>query len=61
VLFRSPHEVLAALERGLSIALAGHTNTERPYMCLYAERIKQETGLEVIVSERDRCPWEWVS
>lgn len=54
------HELLSATERGLTVALAGHTNTERPYMCLYAERIKRETGLEVIVSERDRCPWEWV-
>lgn len=54
------HELLSATERGLAVVLAGHTNTERPYMCLYAERIKKETGLEVIVSERDRCPWEWL-
>lgn len=54
------HELLSATERGLTVALAGHTNTERPYMCGYAERIKRETGLEVIVSERDRCSWEWV-
>ncbi|XHC24902.1 Nif3-like dinuclear metal center hexameric protein [Phycisphaerales bacterium ac7] len=55
------HELLSATERGLTVVLAGHTNTERPYMCLYAERIKRETGLEVVVSERDRCPWEWMS
>ncbi|MFI4855659.1 MAG: Nif3-like dinuclear metal center hexameric protein [Phycisphaerales bacterium JB065] len=54
------HELLSATEQGLAIALAGHTNTERPYIGLYAERIKGETGLEVVVSERDRCPWEWV-
>jgi len=54
------HELLSATERGMAVVLAGHTNTERPYMCLYAERIKKETGLEVIVSERDRCPWEWL-
>ncbi len=54
------HELLGATERGLTVVLAGHTNTERPYMCLYAERIKRETGLDVVVSERDRCPWEWV-
>ncbi len=54
------HELLGATERGLTVVLAGHTNTERPYMCLYAERIKRETALDVVVSERDRCPWEWV-
>ena len=55
------HELLSATERGLTVVLAGHTNTERPYMCVYAEQIKQATGLEVIVSEQDRSPWDWVS
>jgi len=39
--------------------LAGHTNTERPYLPRYAERIGEATGgaVEAVVSEADRCPW----
>lgn len=35
------HEALAAISRGCSILLAGHTNTERGYLRKYAEKINE--------------------
>ncbi len=50
----SHHEALGAIQRGCSILLAGHTNTERGYLPSYAERIKaQVPGVEVITSRAD--------
>lgn len=54
------HEVLEAVQSGQSIILAGHTNTERPYLPTLARRLKAEikrlTGeaVPVIVSQSDR-------
>jgi len=49
------HEALGALEKGMSILLAGHTNTERGYLPVYAERIGElAPGVEVIHSAADR-------
>jgi putative NIF3 family GTP cyclohydrolase 1 type 2 len=43
------HVALGALEKGMSILLAGHTNTERGYMPVYAERIRERApGVEVL-------------
>jgi dinuclear metal center YbgI/SA1388 family protein len=55
------HDVLAALDLGLSVVLAGHTNTERGYLPVLAERLSAlEPALEPIVSEHDRWPFEVV-
>ncbi|MEX0777380.1 MAG: Nif3-like dinuclear metal center hexameric protein [Phycisphaeraceae bacterium] len=35
------HEVLAAVQRGQTVILAGHTQTERPYLPVYAARLRQ--------------------
>lgn len=52
------HEVAAAVARGCSIILAGHTNTERGYLPIFAKRLKElAPGVETIVSERDRSPF----
>lgn len=52
------HEMLGAMSRGCGVILAGHTNTERGYLPLLAERIRAErAGLEPVVSEADRRPW----
>lgn len=49
------HHVLAAVERGTTIILAGHTNTERGYLARYAERIgAMMAGVEAVVSGVDR-------
>jgi putative NIF3 family GTP cyclohydrolase 1 type 2 len=39
------------------VLLAGHTNTERGYLPILAERLRRElSGLEVTVSAIDRDP-----
>lgn len=48
------HEALAAIEKGVSILLAGHTNTERGFLPIYAERIREKApGLEVVHASAD--------
>ena len=52
------HETLAALDRGCSVVLAGHTNTERPYLPRLASRLRGAlAGVDFVVSERDRAPF----
>lgn len=51
------HDVLDAVERGVAVVLAGHTQTERPYLPVYRERIAGAAGgVEWWVSEADRPP-----
>lgn len=51
------HEVLGALERGIELLLAGHTNTERGYLPRLATRLTEaHPGLVVKVSQADRSP-----
>lgn len=53
------HQVLGALHAGLSVMLAGHTNTERGYLPRLADRLRGELpGLEVRCAQRDRDPLE---
>ncbi|MEC9372431.1 MAG: Nif3-like dinuclear metal center hexameric protein [Planctomycetota bacterium] len=52
------HEAMSARARGCSVILAGHTNTERGFLPIYASRIRKEAaGVQVIVSQRDRSPF----
>jgi dinuclear metal center YbgI/SA1388 family protein len=51
------HEMLDALNSGLSLILAGHTNTERGYLPRLATKLAHELkGARVLVSERDKSP-----
>jgi dinuclear metal center YbgI/SA1388 family protein len=51
------HEMLDALNAGLSLILAGHTNTERGYLPRLAARLGNELrGVKILVSERDKSP-----
>ncbi|MEZ6189915.1 MAG: Nif3-like dinuclear metal center hexameric protein [Phycisphaerales bacterium] len=52
------HDVLDAVSRGVSVVLAGHTQTERPYLPIYRRRLVELTGLTVKwrVSKTDRPP-----
>lgn len=52
------HDVLDAVSRGVSVILAGHTQTERPYLPVYRRRLVELTGLTVKwrVSKADRPP-----
>lgn len=55
------HEILSALERGIAVVLAGHTNTERGYLPRFAKRLAEaEPGINFVVSEADRTPVRWV-
>jgi dinuclear metal center YbgI/SA1388 family protein len=54
------HEVLPMLEAGMSVILAGHTNTERGYLPRLAERLTTELpGAKFVVSKADRSPFTW--
>ncbi len=54
------HEVLEHVQSGRCVVLAGHTQTERPYLPVYRERLIAAGdgggGVEWVVSERDRPP-----
>ncbi|KAI5776883.1 GTP cyclohydrolase 1 type 2/Nif3 [Geopyxis carbonaria] len=62
----SHHEALAARERGVAVVCAFHTNTERGYLKagmrpkMLAELREGGEEWEVLVSERDRDPFEIV-
>ncbi|KAK0492604.1 GTP cyclohydrolase 1 type 2/Nif3 [Armillaria luteobubalina] len=52
----SHHEVLASVAAGKHVILCGHTNTERGFLPVLAERLRKEIqvdDLEVIVSQKD--------
>ncbi len=52
------HDVLAAVARGITVLLAGHTNTERGYLPHLRDRLTAAMpGCAVTVSSRDRTPW----
>lgn len=50
------HEILACRQAGMSILLAGHSNTERGYLRRLAGRLEEllEDGVDIRVSEMDR-------
>ena len=52
------HDVLDAVQRGVTVVLAGHTQTERPYLPIYRDRIEAAggTGVQWVISEADRPP-----
>lgn len=55
------HQVMAHLDHGLGVVLAGHTNTERGYLPILASRLKKQlSGLDIRVSKADRSQLEWV-
>ena len=52
------HQVLAACADGVTVILAGHSQTERPYLPVYRDRIVQLLGQKVMwsISTVDRPP-----
>ncbi len=52
------HEQLEAVSRGVAVLLAGHTQTERPYLQVFRKRLATATGgkLQWRVSKADRPP-----
>ncbi len=56
------HEALAAVAKGCSILLAGHTNTERGFLPHYAKRICEESpGVDVRPASSDRTLFRTLS
>jgi dinuclear metal center YbgI/SA1388 family protein len=54
------HEIMAALDRGMAVILAGHTSTERGYLPRLAQRLgRLAPGLRFAVSSADRTPIRW--
>lgn len=57
------HDQLAASEWGVAVVLAGHTETERPYLREYRRLILQTAGgegVEWLISRADRSPMKRV-
>ena len=51
------HDVLAANARGISVILCEHTNTERGYLSILADKLTgQINGIECLISRVDRDP-----
>ncbi|MEM7201120.1 MAG: Nif3-like dinuclear metal center hexameric protein [Planctomycetota bacterium] len=51
------HDVLAALERGTSVVLCEHTNTERGYLPRLRERLRERLGgVDVALAKADAEP-----
>lgn len=50
------HDVLARQEQGVAVILTDHTNTERGFLPVVAERLVRRTGLAVVVSTVDADP-----
>jgi dinuclear metal center YbgI/SA1388 family protein len=52
------HDILDAHARGVAVILAGHTQTERPYLPVYRDRIRATTAGEIAwtISNADRPP-----
>lgn len=55
------HQVLDLVQRGKVVVLAGHTNTERPYLPTYREMIRKTAaaGVKWRLSRADRPPMAW--
>ena len=51
------HEMLDALHGGMSLILAGHTNTERGYLPRLARTLEKSLpGVKTLISQSDRSP-----
>jgi dinuclear metal center YbgI/SA1388 family protein len=58
----SHHGTLAALGRSTAVILTEHTHSERGFLPRFAERLREATAGELVVSiaESDREPLQWV-
>jgi len=54
------HDILARQAKGASVIVCDHTNTERGYLPILAERLSFGGAVEVTISERDADPLEIV-
>ena len=55
------HQVLDLVQRGKVVVFAGHTQTERPYLPTYRNRVAAEApGVRWLVSDADRAPLSYL-
>lgn len=52
------HDVLAATQHGMSVVLAGHTNTERGYLPILDQRLSAMGSWTVDIANADQIPWQ---
>ena len=50
------HDVLTRVAQGSAVILTEHSNSERGYLKLFAEKVAEATGTTVFASESDRDP-----
>jgi putative NIF3 family GTP cyclohydrolase 1 type 2 len=55
----SHHDALAAVAAGTTVVLGEHSNTERGYLPVLAQRLRRQfgQGLEVRIAHADRDPF----
>lgn len=58
----SHHEVLDAVEKGTSVILSEHSNSERGFLAVFRERLllRLPDSVAVVLSKSDRDPLEVV-
>lgn len=58
----SHHEVLDAVEKGTSVILSEHSNSERGFLAVFGERLRLRLpdSVAVVLSKSDRDPLEVV-
>ncbi|MCK5844264.1 MAG: Nif3-like dinuclear metal center hexameric protein [Victivallales bacterium] len=56
------HDVLGAKEKGISVILCGHTETERGYLKILRRRLLTETeqSVDILISKADATPLQFV-
>lgn len=60
------HEIIREVHRGVSFIVTDHSDTERGYNYMFRERFLEllkkhnEPNVEIIVSEKDRDPLEYI-
>ena len=50
------HDVLSRVAQGSAVILTEHSNSERGYLNIFAEKVAESTGATVLVSECDKDP-----
>lgn len=61
----SHHEILHEVHRGVSLIVTDHTNTERGFLDIFLKDFglllkKENNQLEILVSEVDKDPLEYI-
>ncbi len=52
------HDLLTATQNGMSVILAGHTNTERGYLPILNQRLGEMGSWSVAIADADQTPWQ---